>query len=107
MFKDVRILTNPGPTPLHVWFEPWGMSHMLQPGESFRVVGQSSKAGHLEIVQSDGSLAVYAWAASTLQVFNGSELVDDYNIVVPELPQDMSTRSFIEFMFGGPGERTP
>ena len=103
VFEDVQEITNSGPEPLQVWFEPWGMPHALPPGESFRVVGHSPQPGRMEVVMADGSVAVYGWPGSTLRVYNGKTLVDDFNIVFPELPPGMSPRAFVEFMFGGPG----
>lgn len=103
VFEDTQVVVNPGPGPLQVWFEPWGMPHALPPGESFRVVGRSPQPGRMEVVEADGSVAVYGWPGSTLRVFNGDALVDDFNIVFPELPPGMSPREFVEFMFGGPG----
>jgi hypothetical protein len=32
VFEDTRVVTNTGPGPLQVWFEPWGMPHVLSPG---------------------------------------------------------------------------
>jgi len=107
VFEDTRVVTNPGPDPLRVWFEPWGMPHFLPPGESFRVVGRSPQAGTIEVVESGGTVAVYAWAGSTLMVFNGTALVEDLSVAVPELPPGQSTRSFVHFLFGGPGDPKP
>ena len=107
VFEDVQVVTNPGPGPLQVWFEPWGMPHPLPPGESFRVVGRSTQLGQMEIVEADGSVAVYGWPGSTLRVYNGEVLVDDFGVVFPELPPGMSSRKFVEFMFGGPGGPAP
>ena len=103
MFEDTQVVTNPGPDLLQVWFEPWGMPHSLPPGESFRVVGRSSEAGRMEVVKADGAVAVYGWPGSTLRVYNGDALVDDFSTVFPELPPGMSPRSFVEKMFGGAG----
>src|SRR5205814_2294089 len=89
VFEDTQVVTNSGPDPLQVWFEPWGMPHSLPPGESFRVVGRSPQTGRMEVVEADGSVAVYGWPGSTLQVYNGDVLVDDFSIVFPELPPGM------------------
>ena len=102
-FEDTQVVTNPGPGPLQVWFEPWGMPHSLAPGEAFRVVGRSTQTGRMEVVAADGFVAVYGWPGSTLRVYNCEVLVDDFSIVFPELPPGMSPRGFVEFMFGGPG----
>ena len=79
------------------------MPHQLPPGESFRVIGRSPQPGRMEVVPAEGIVAVYGWPGSTIRVFNGEVLVDDFTIVFPELPPSLSTRGFVEFMFGGPG----
>ena len=61
------------------------------------------QSGRMEVVESDGSIAVYGWPGSTLQVYNGEMLVDDFSTEFPETPPGMSPRSFVAFMFGGPG----
>ncbi len=86
------------------------MPHPLPPGEAFRVVGRSSQPGKIELVAGDSSVAVYGWPGSTLQVYNGDAMVDDFSVVFPELPPGMSPRSFVEVMFGGaggPGSQPP
>ena len=103
LIEDVQVITNAGSNLLQVWFEPWGMPHPLPPGESFRVIGRSPQPGRMEIVEADGSVAVYGWPGSTLRVYNGDVLVDVFDIVLPVLPPGMSTQGFVEFMFGGPG----
>jgi hypothetical protein len=105
MFEDTQTVSNPGPNPLEVWFEPWGMLQPLPPGESFRVVGRSPQAGQMEVVESGDAVVVYAWPGATLQVFNGAEMVDEFRIAVPDLPPGTSTRAFVEDFFGGPSDR--
>jgi len=103
VFQDSQIVSNRGRDALEVWFEPWGMPHLLAPGESLRVVGQSPHAGQLEVDASGGTVAVYAWVGATLRVYQAEALIHDFSGAVPELPPGMSTRSFVEQMFGGSG----
>jgi hypothetical protein len=49
----------------------------------------------MEIVPTEGYLAVYGWPGSTLRVYNGVTLVNDLNMVFPELPLGMSLRAFV------------
>lgn len=102
VFEDVQVVSNSGSDPFEVWFEPWGMPHLLPAGESFRIIGRSPDPGQMKVVRRAGYMAVYGWAGSTLLVYNRETLVDDFNIVFPELPPGISTREFVEFMFGGP-----
>jgi hypothetical protein len=102
MHQDTQTITNPGPDVLPVCIEPWGMVHLLAPGASFRMVAASAQPGQLEVVESEGSVTVYSWAGSTLQLYQDDELVEDFSTVVPGLPPGMSTKDFVGFMFGGP-----
>ncbi|MFM9961284.1 MAG: hypothetical protein ACKV2Q_08660 [Planctomycetaceae bacterium] len=103
MFKDRRTITNSGKESLTVWIEPWGQDLPVSPGQNLEVVAQSRCEGRLEIVNLDGGVAVYAWPGTTIQAFCRGELIYDANIVFPALPAGLSTRTFIESMFGGPG----
>lgn len=103
MFEVVEVISNPLDEPLEVWFEPWGMPHTLTPDLSFRVVAMSDRQGELEIVWDGSQIAVYAWPGSTMRVYCGEQLIDDFSIVCPELPPGTSTKSFTGFMFGEPG----
>lgn len=103
MFENRRTISNSSTNPLDVLFEPMCTDHSLAPGEQLTVVGRSPHEGQLEVIETSDGVAVYSWPGSTLQVFNGDKLVYDFNFPVPDLPPDMSTRSFVEFMFGGLG----
>jgi hypothetical protein len=103
MFEVVEIISNPLAEPSEVWFEPWGMPHKLAPGQSFRVVAVSEQRGELEVVRDGSRIAVYAWPGSTMRVYSGEQLVEDFSVKSPELPPGMPTQSFVGFMFGGPG----
>ena len=89
--------------PVEVWFEPWGMPHSLLPGESFRVIACSNQPGKLEISEEQGSIAVYAWNGCIMTVYQGTRLIEDFTIVLPDLPDEVSTSTFVRSMFGGPG----
>jgi hypothetical protein len=103
MFESIETISNPLAEPLEVWFEPWGTTHTLAPGPSFRIVAVSEERGELEVVRDGANVAVHAWPGSTMRVYCGDLLVEDFSIKFPDLPPGMSTRSFIGFMFGGPG----
>jgi hypothetical protein len=103
VFEVVEEITNPHEESLEVWFEPWGMPHTLTPGQSFRVVAVSEEQGRLEVEREGSRVAVYGWPGCTMRVYRGEELVDDFSIKFPGLPPGVSTKSFIGFMFGGPG----
>ncbi len=104
MFEVIEIIENPLTEPLEVWFEPWGMPHTLAPGQSFRVVAVSEQQGKLEVVRDGSCIAVYAWPGSTMRVYLGEQLIEDFSIKFPELPPGMSTKSFVGFIIGGPGD---
>jgi hypothetical protein len=102
MFETAELIDNPGDSPLEVWFEPWGITHSLAPGSSFRVVVASREPGSLDVTREGSLVAVYCWPGCTLRVFRGQDLVEDCSIEVPALPPGMSVRSFIGRLFGGP-----
>lgn len=105
MFEDRRTITNSAKESLTVWIEPWGQDLQVPPGQNLEVVAQSLSEGRLEIADVDEGIAVYAWPGATIQAFCQGERIYDANTTFPAeaLPAGMSTRGFIEFMFGGPG----
>ena len=104
MFEGTRDIANAEARPIEVYFEPWGMMHPLAPGASFRVSAASEVEGALEVVAEPGRVAVYAWPGCTIRVHRDGGLVEDFSIPVPGLPPGMSSRGFVDMMFGGPGE---
>ena len=104
MFESIAVVENSGNAAIGVCFEPWGMTHQLTPGQTFRVVATSTIEGQLEIAKGTDLIAVYGWQGSTIRVFRGEALVGAFSTPVPELPPRQTVRSFIETMFGGPGE---
>jgi hypothetical protein len=82
------------------------MNHMLGAGATFEMEIESEIEGQVEIVESDASIAVYSSPASTMRIFQNGTLIDDLNITFPQaaMPNNMSTKEMIEFLFGGPGQ---
>jgi hypothetical protein len=104
MFEVIEVVENLSTQPLEVWFEPWGMPHDLPPGETFRVIATAEEPGELEITYEDHRATVYGWAGCTMRVYCGDDLVDDFNIKFPPLPnKGISTKTLIHALFGGPG----
>ena len=103
VFEDTETVLNPHAEAIEVWFEPWGMSHALPPGQSFRVVAISEQEGRLEVERAGPRVAVYGWPGSTMRVYCGDRFVADFSNKFPELPPGMSSKSFVRSMFGGPG----
>jgi hypothetical protein len=104
MYQRTDTIENPHDHDVDVWFEPWGMPHKLPSGRAFTVVTTADAEGELEIDRSDQIIMVYAFPSSTLKVFLGDELIDDFSIKFPELPPNMTTKGFVKFMFGEPEE---
>jgi hypothetical protein len=67
-------------------------------------VASSAIEGQLEVTKDAGVVAVYGWQGSTMRVYRGEELVEDFSTPVPKVPPRQSMRSFIESLFGGPRE---
>ena len=104
MFEDTQVIRNTGTAPIKVYLEPWASEYVLSAGESLRFVGQSEQEGKFEIADHGEIVGVYCWPGSSIQVFNGDELLDDWPVLFDTgPPSEMSMRSFIESAFGGPG----
>lgn len=100
MFERTDTIDNPHEHEVVVCFEPWGMSHQLSPGKSFTLVITSDAEGDLEIDRTENTVTVYAFPTATLKVYLDSELVEDFNNKIPEIPPNMTTKGFVSFMFG-------
>ena len=100
MFQDAQTVANKSPAPLHVCFEPWADVVELAPGHTLRIVAESPHAGRLEVDKHDHSICVYAWPGATVKVYDESDLVIAFDVAVPELPQGMSIKGFVDFMGG-------
>lgn len=100
-FSATEIIENTSGDPIEAWFEPWGMSHTLPAGGSFRVEAVSERPGQLEVERQGGRVAVYAWPGCTMRVYSGDLLIDDFTGKVPDTPPGMSTRGFLRLMLGG------
>lgn len=103
MFEQTANIENPSREAIVVCFEPWGMCHQLLPGQSFRVVAASSIEGQLEIEQGSAAISVYGWQGSTMRVYRGEELIDEFSTEVPAFPPGMTAKSLIELLFRDPG----
>jgi hypothetical protein len=105
-FEVTETIANPESEPLDVWFEPWCARHSLAAGRSFRVVAVSARPGSLEFVRDNDGLTVYAWPGATMRIYCDDQLVDDFSIPFPDIPDGMNMRSFLDLMFGKPrGQR--
>ena len=100
MHKTTHLLSNDSEQPLTVWFEPWADELTIAPHSQFRLEARSEQHGDLEIDYLPHRIVVYGWAGSTLQIFNGSELVRDFDVPFPDLPLGMSVKAFIQLLFG-------
>ncbi|RLS53657.1 MAG: hypothetical protein DWH91_13760 [Planctomycetota bacterium] len=107
--KQGAVVSNIRDVSVDVWFEPWGMNHMLAAGGSFELEIESEIEGQIEIVESNDSIAVYSFPTSTIKIFRNGSLIDDLNVKFPvaAMPNNMSTKEMIGFLFGGPGLPRP
>lgn len=101
MFESRETVRNDTPEPVTIWLEPWGWEHTIPPNSSIQVVAVSPSGGQLEVVDDGETIAVYGWSGSTMKIYRDDEL-DDVFIPLPDLGQ-MTARSFVENIFGGPG----
>jgi hypothetical protein len=80
--------------------EPWAVSYPLKAGETIIITGNGPTGGDIEIVRFDGKIIVYGWVGSTLKASLNGKVIIDGSSAVPEVPNGMSVRQFIEMMFG-------
>ena len=102
MFESQETIRNDSVEPMTIWLEPWGFEHTIPPNSSIRAVAVSPIEGRLEVADYGDTLAIYGWSGATLKVYRDNELVDDVTMPLPDLGQ-MSARTFVEKIFGGPG----
>ncbi len=95
-------INNPKDHPLEVFYEPYGISFILESGETFRFVGTGEHPGQFEVERGVESVTVYAWPSSTCIIYNGDQIVMEIPIPVPGVPEGMDTRGFIHMLFGKP-----
>jgi len=100
VIERVEEIKNDSARPIHVHLEPWGFVCALSPTKTLRVVARSSTEGSLEVVREGEVVIVYAWPGATAQAFEGSALVQDCGIPVPDVPKGLSIRGFLGLMFG-------
>ena len=104
--KQGAVVSSSRDVSVDVWFEPWGLNHVLAAGGSFELEIESEIEGQTEIVESNDSVAVYSFPTSTIKTFQNASMIDDLNVKFPvaAMPNNMSTKEMIGFLFGGPGQ---
>ena len=93
-------IVNDADAALPVWIEPWAEEVQVPPHETFTFVAVGSQPGELKVEQSDSRAVVYGWPSSTLSVFHENQLVWQVDLAVPDIPEGMSTQSFVRALFG-------
>lgn len=102
-YEVVEVLTNPNDLPVTVWFEPWGMPHLLPQQQSLRLLAVGDEAGKMEIERREGEIVVYGWPGARLRTYCDGHLVADLDVPPPRPPPGLSMRAFIRGLFGGAG----
>lgn len=105
-YEVVEVLTNPTDKPVTVWFEPWGMPHLLPPQQSFRLLAVGDEEGKMEIERREDEIVVYGWPGARLRAYCDGHLVVDLDVTPPRPPAGLSMRAFIRKLFVGAG-RSP
>src|SRR5437660_1454647 len=98
MHESTRLITNSTNQSAELIIEPWGMSLVLPPGSSYKVVASSEQEGDIEVVEEEGATTVYAWSGSTAAVYQGEILIQDFPIPVPQSPPGMSMKSILDLV---------
>jgi hypothetical protein len=84
-------LANSQRTALRFILEPWGREYMLRPNDEFVLVFRGPGTSEPEVVLGKGTIEVWGWTGTTVQVFkNGQELTE---YIPEELPRPLLTSS--------------
>ena len=70
--KQQVLLHNRREIMTELWIEPWGDRIIMEPDNSYYVVGVGPSDGSIEIRLADDSFAVYGWSGSRITIFDGS-----------------------------------
>ncbi len=100
MHEVVETIRNEDAADCSVVIEPWGLPLRLPPGRAFKLVARAPANGKLEIVRRTAAVIVYAWPGSTVDVFDGKQLVHQFATPVPTVPPGQSVKRFLDMMFG-------
>lgn len=92
-------LTNTEDSAVQIIFEPFGMPYEIPPGKTLRVVARSEIKGELTLDDGGGELTLYSWPTSTSKVYLDNELLDDYHLPVPGIPEGMAMPEFMDLLF--------
>lgn len=99
MYRDSKEIRNDGDAPLVVWAEPWAFALEVPPYSALLFESDSEQQGSYEIIDSDGPV-IFAWPGANLRVTRDAELVYETDLRFPSVPQGMTTRQFLELVFG-------
>ena len=102
--REVNIpVRNGGYKPLTVRLEPWGISHVLKPGEQLRIVAHGPWApGGPEVVRGADEVVFYGWSGSRAEVVREPKPVKPPAPAVkppplPKPPQPVTGPAFPQF----------
>ncbi|MBZ4411618.1 hypothetical protein K8640_25710 [Myxococcus sp. XM-1-1-1] len=97
---------NTRDTPVELVMEPWGMPYTVQPGGRLDIACEGPEEGELQVKrQAEGHVTLFAWAGATYRVLEGGKEVDSNDLPVPGLPPGLSTKQFVETLFGSVEQR--
>ena len=102
IYTDEKRILNPTGKSMTIWIEPWALEVEVPPGKTALFTADSETAGQFEVRIKDDTYTIYAWCGSSLKVtIDGEKVWDLDTLRVPELPEGVTVRNFVEMSFEG------
>ncbi|MBZ4399178.1 hypothetical protein [Myxococcus sp. AS-1-15] len=100
--KTVRFdFENTRDLPVELELEPEGMPFTVQPGGRLDVFCEGPEEGELELARHpEGHVTLFAWSGASFRVMEGGKEVYASVSPAPGLPPGLSTKQFVETLFG-------
>jgi hypothetical protein len=103
MYSNEHTITNTTPQEMNVYIEPWALCEVLAPGQNVMVKAISEEEGEWEVCHDAQDIVLFAWGGCTIEIYREGSLIFDCPIACPSVPNNMTTRSFLELVLGKPG----
>lgn len=101
MFEDTLTIPNQTDSQILILVEPWAFEISIPAGSTSTLHGKSDQTGGFEIDRSNDQVVVWGWPGCVLVVELDGEILHDLrDIVVPSITPGMTTRGFIQRVFG-------
>lgn len=83
-------VTNPNPSALKVWLEPWAEQHELAQGESLDLVFVGTAPGYPEVTSDVNAVSLHGWEGSEVFAFRNGRLATEPPLVEEIIRQELA-----------------